>query len=197
MVRMNRCLIPRLSVSVGDRVQEEIVRKADYNPADVDKILAAERGRKKVRHRTDDDEDTDGEAETPPTASVTQPPKRRKYKPKKHVQNKPRMMPEERRSNDIVDSDSTEKKPSSDQQEPINVQNNLRMEGPDSNSDQKYFPLFSRNIVRSEVKREKDRPRKSKQTKIIPPTFNYNKISDHFSKLPNDQRDDEKRGRGS
>ena len=36
----NRYLIPRLSVSVGDRVQEEIVRKADYNPADVDKILA-------------------------------------------------------------------------------------------------------------------------------------------------------------
>ena len=71
------------------------------------------------------------------------------------------------------------------------------MEGPDSNSDQKYFPVFSQIIVRSEVKREKDRPRKSKQTKIIPPTFNYNKISDHFSKLPNDQRDDERRGRGS
>ena len=58
----NRCLIPRLSVSVGDRVQEEIVRKADYNPADVDKILAAERCKKNVRHRTDDDEDKDGEA---------------------------------------------------------------------------------------------------------------------------------------
>merc|ERR1740123_2594395 len=76
----NRCLIPRLSVSVGDRVQEEIVRKADYNPADVDKILASERCKKKVRHRTDDDEDKDGEAENPTTASVAQPHKRRKYK---------------------------------------------------------------------------------------------------------------------
>ena len=27
----NRCLIPRLSVSVGDRVQEEVVKRNDYN----------------------------------------------------------------------------------------------------------------------------------------------------------------------
>ena len=82
-------------------------------------------------------------------------------------------MPEERKSNDKLDSDSSEQKRSNDQQEPNNVKHNLRKEGSDSkNSDQKYFSLFSQNIARSEVKREKDRPRKSKQSKIIPPTLN-------------------------
>ena len=173
-----------------------LVRKADYNPADVDKILAAERCKKKVRHRKDDDEDKDGEAENPTTASVAQPHKRRKYKIQKQVQKDSRMMPEERKKKDKLDSDDSSEKKSLDQQEPSNAQHNLRREGPDSISDQKYFPLFSQNIACSEVKREKDRPRKSKQSKIIPPTFNYPKISDHFSKLPNDRRDDEKRGRG-
>ena len=74
-----------------------LVRKADYNPADVDKILAAERCKKKVRHRKDDDEDKDGEAENPTTASVAQPHKRRKYKIQKQVQKDSRMMPEERK----------------------------------------------------------------------------------------------------
>ena len=75
----NRCLIPRLSVSVGDRVQEEVVKKNDYNETDVDSILTRERNRKKVRQRIDDE---DREAETPAAASNAQPPpiKRRKYK---------------------------------------------------------------------------------------------------------------------
>ena len=96
-----------------------------------------------------------------------------------------------------MDSDSSDQKQSLDQQEPSNAQHNLRMEGPDSISDQKYFPLFSQSIARSsEVNREKGRPRKANQNKIIPPTFNYPKISDHSSKLPNDHRDDDKRGCG-
>ena len=198
----NRCLILRLSVSVGDRVQEEIVRRADYNPADVDKILAAERGKKKVRHRTDDDEEKDEEVETS-TASVVQPPlnKRRKYKTKKHVPNKASIMPEVRNRTDMVGSDSSEQTQSHDQQEPVNVQHNLRREGPASNSDQKYFPLFSQSIACPEVKKGRGRPRKPNQIKIIPPTFNYLKISDHFRhktdyKLPNEPKDEEKRGRG-
>ena len=49
-----------------------------------------------------------------------------------------------------------------DQQEPINVQHNLRMEGSNYNSDQKYFPLFSKSIARSsEAKREKEKDRPS------------------------------------
>ena len=153
--------------------------------------------KKKVRHRKDDDEDKDGEAENPTTASIAQPPERRKYKIQKQVQKDSRMMPEERKKKDKLDSDDSSEKKSLDQQEPSNAQHNLRREGPDSILDQKYFPLFSQSIARSsEDKREKDRPRKAKQNKIIPPTFNYPKISDHFSKLPNDHRDDEKRGRG-
>ena len=186
-------------MSVGDRVQEEIVRKTDYNPADVDNILAKERCRKKVRHRTDDDEDKDGGADTPTTASVAEPPlnKRRKYKPQRLVHNKSSKMPEENHSKDKEGLESLEKKDSHDQQEPVNSQQYLRKDGQTSNSDQKYFPLFSQSIARSsEVKREKGRPRKPKITPII----NYPKISDHFrpktdSKLPNDQGGDEE-GRG-
>ena len=164
----NRCLIPRLSVSVGDRVQEEIVRKTDYNTADVDNILSKERCRKKVRYRTDDDEDKDGGADTPTTAPAAEPPlnKRRKYKPQRLVQNKSSKMPEEKKGKDKEGLESLEKKDSHDQQEPVNSQHNLRKDGQASNSDQKYFPLFSQSIARSsEVKREKGRPRKPK---IIP-----------------------------
>ena len=35
----NRCLIPRLSVSVGDRVQEEVVKRNDYNETEVDNMF--------------------------------------------------------------------------------------------------------------------------------------------------------------
>ena len=103
------------------------------------------------------------EAETPSTASVVQPPKRRKYQAKKHVQNKSRMMPEERISNELVDSDSSEQKLSIDLQEPINVQHNLRMDGSDSNSDQKYFPLLSKSIARSSEAKRTDLGNQSKK----------------------------------
>ena len=68
----NRCLIPRLSVSVGNRVQEEVVKRNDYNETEVDSMFTRGRDKKKVRQRNDDDEER--EAETPATASNVQPP---------------------------------------------------------------------------------------------------------------------------
>ena len=66
-------------MSVGDRVQEEVVKRNDYNETEVDNMFTRGRNRKKVRQRNDDEEK---EAETPAAASTAQPPpvKRRKYK---------------------------------------------------------------------------------------------------------------------
>ena len=64
-----------------------------------------------------------------------------------------------------------------------------------------YFPLFSQSIACPEVKKGRGKPRKPNHSKTAPPAFNYLKISDHFrhrtdSKLPNEPKDEEKRGRG-
>ena len=69
-----------------------------------------------------------------------------------------------------------------------------------SNSDKKCFPIFDRNTEYSGItEREKVVSRK-KQVKIIPPTFKYNKISDHFKPKPigpNEPKDEDKRRPGS
>ena len=54
--------MPRLSVSVGDRVQEEVVKRNDYKETEVDNMFTRGRNRKKVRQMNDDE---DKEAETP------------------------------------------------------------------------------------------------------------------------------------
>ena len=109
-------------------------------------------------------------------------------------------MPEERNGKDKEGPDSSGKETSHDQQEPVIDQHKLRKESPASNSEQKYFPLFSQSFVcSSEDNRGKGGLRKPRQSKINPPTFNYPKISDHFrpktASRPNDHKDNEGRGR--
>ena len=82
----------------------------------------------------------------------------------------------------------------------LHVDHEERKEGSPSNSDKKCFPIFDRNTEYSGItEREKVVSRK-KQVKISPPTFKYNKISDHFKpkpRRPNEPKDEDKRGPGS
>ena len=203
----NRCLIPRLSVSVGDRVQEEVVKRNEYDETEVDNMFARGRNKKKVRQRNDDDEK---EAETPATASNAQPPpiKRRKYKFKRSplaqenstVQQDSSLMPEEREKSETERKECLGQNKERCQQGLINVDHDKRKEGSASNSEKKCFPIFNRSTENSGIaEREKVVSRK-KQVKISPPTFKCNKISDHFKpkpRRPNEPKDEDKRGPGS
>ena len=163
------------------------------------------RNKKKVRQRNDEEKET----ETPATASNVQPPiKRRKYKFTRSnlvqetptVKNDSRLMPEESRRSDSESKECLGQNFERNQQRLTDVDNEERKEGSASHSEKKCFPIFNRSTENSGMaEREKVLNRKSK-TKISPPTFKYNKISDHFKpkpRRPNDPKDDEKRGPGS
>ena len=109
-------------------------------------------------------------------------------------------MPEERNKSDSERKESLGQNNESNQQRLTNVEHEERKEGSASKSDQKCFPIFDRNAECSGIAERERVSNKKGKVKISPPTFKYNKISDHFKpkpKRPNDPKDEDKRGPGS
>ena len=116
------------------------------------------------------------------------------------VQQDSSLVPEEREKSETERKECLGQNKERCQQRLINVDHDKRKEGSASNSEKKCFPLFNRSTENSGIaKREKVLNRKSK-AKISPPTFKYDKISDHFKpkpRRPNDSKDEDKRRPGS
>ena len=86
------------------------------------------------------------------------------------------------------------------QQRLTNVDHEEKKEGLAPNSEKKCFPIFNRSTENSGIAEREKVSSKKGRVKISPPTFKYNKISDHFKpepRRPNDSKDEEKRGPGS
>ena len=86
------------------------------------------------------------------------------------------------------------------QQRLTDVDNEERKEGSASHSEKKCFPVFNRSTENSGIAEREKVVNKKKQVKINPPTFKFNKISDHFKpkpRRPNDSKDEDKRRPGS
>ena len=100
---------------------------------------------------------------------------------------------------DTESKECLSKKNEKNQQRLTNVDHEEKKEGSAPISEKKCFPIFNRNAENSgSVEREK--VSKRSKVKISPPTFKYNKISDHFKpkpRRPNDSEDEEKRGPGN
>ena len=109
-------------------------------------------------------------------------------------------MPEESKKSDTERKESLGQNTESNQQRLTNVDHEEKKEGPASKSDEKCFPIFDRNAECSGITKSERVSNKKGKVKIIPPTFKYNKISDHFKpkpKRPNDPKDEDRRGPGS
>ena len=115
------------------------------------------------------------------------------------VQHDSRLMPEERNKSDSERKESIGQNNESNQQRLKNVEHEERKEGSASKSELKCFPIFDRNAECSGIAERERVANRRRKVKISPPTFNYNKISDHFKPKPrpNDPKDENRRGPGS
>ena len=160
----NRCLIPRLSVMMGEKEYHETLKKDAYNVEEFDQISTdkARRGRKKPR-------DVPEVLKNDIISPLAPPPgKRKKFILKRQVHTD-RVDPEECRRKDIVGSESSVTPPSKDEPKHDTLIGSLTR--PDNVSSLHPPPPSL----------EKKQPRKKKV--LGPPTFNYKKLSNVFSQI--------------
>ena len=173
----NRCLIPRLTVSLGDRVQEETVRDQRYSEREIDTIFEEkEKRERKSRGRGEGGNNNTNAPQPPPN-------KRRKfYTHTSEIDSKSTC-------SDREGSGTLEKKKTEQKQQHFFPIFNENFQNKANNN--------------SRVSSHRRVQNKKKKAKSFPPT-NNSKITDHFTPLsiknkseaPDDRGGDAKRGPG-
>ena len=166
----NRCTIPRLTVMMGDKVQDE-KEDTEASTVDVDTIFKehSKKSRKKARCKESD-------AETK-THDFLPPPKRRKVRFKTKCTNGSQPNVDDKDSSKIEGMPGSAH--SSDEQKQVDKDSDSNSSIP-SNSN--LFSIFHKSNPKannSELEQGKTRSTRTAKKKN-PPNFKYKKISDHF-----------------
>ena len=158
----NRCLIPRLSIMMGDRVQSEEVDKTSqvYTEEEVETIFTDKARKNRKSRDRDRGENNNNPPQNPP------PLKRRKVKASKQLSLEKKLIPEAAEKKSIVGSDCLSPAKVAEQMQQSTSQSNLTS----------FYSVFDK----AHGKGRALIIRKSKKAKVRSPPANNSKITDHF-----------------
>ena len=190
----NRCLIPRLTVMMGDRVVEDNPESKETTEAEVETAFEARAKRKKKSRCREEGVNNNNNPNNPPP-------------PSKRIRKIFRSQNQQKSSSNLISLDNGPDpvcdRPLQIDPDKNNVCNDARVppksdehkqdDNPSlsTTAERKYFPLFNSDLPRH-LKGSGRQSKARKLKKLIPPASNY-KITDHFSpaRTNSKRRDDE------
>ena len=192
----NRCLIPRLTIMMGDRVMEDRPASRETCEEEVETAFEArDKSNRKSKCREEGVLNNNNPNNPPPPTKR----RRRIFR----SQNNPKFSPNLISHDDASDPVCDRPLPSDPDQ--INVRNEARVTSQldeqmrdnapsqSTEAERKYFPIYNSDLPRHVGRGKQNKVRKEKKLKVIPPA-NNNKITDHFIPVMtnSETRDDEK-----
>ena len=166
----NRCLIPRLSIMMGDRVQSEEVDKTSqvYTEEEVETIFTDRAKRNRKSRDRDRGENNNNPPQNPP------PLKRRKFKTSKQFSlGQPSGTVRER---NLIPEAAEKKKVSSDCLSPAKMAEQMQQSTSSHSKVTSFYSVFDKAHGMGGALIRKSR----KKVKVISPPENNSKITDHF-----------------
>ena len=190
------CLIPRLAVMMGDRVMEDSPDSKETTEDEVETAFEARAKRSKKSRCREEGVNNNNNPNNPP------PPNKRRRKIVRS-QNNPKcssnLVSHDDGSDPVCDrplpSDPDQNNVCKDARVMPQLDEQMRDNVPSQSTaaERKYFPIFNSDLPRHSRGRGKQ-SKIEKKSKVIPPTNNNSKITDHFipARTNSEIRDDEK-----